>query len=93
MSMSMHVVGFKPADELWKKMKAAFDACKNAGVAPPLAVNDYFDGNDPGDAPGMEVDILSKAARSWKDDSREGFEVDVSALPPGVRYIRFYCSW
>lgn len=27
MGMSMHVVGYKPADEHWKKMKAAWDAC------------------------------------------------------------------
>ena len=93
MSMSMHVVGFKPADEQWKKMKAAWDACKSAGVDPPLEVHEYFDGDDPGDAPGIEVDILSKATRKWQDDSREGFDVDVSALPSGVRYIRFYCSW
>lgn len=93
MGMSMHVVGFRPADEQWAKMKAAWDACVDAGTQPPKEVIDFFDGEHPGDAPGKEVNIRDKGAEDWRDDCREGFMVDIQALPPGVRYIRFYCSW
>ena len=93
MGMSMHVVGYKPADEHWKKMKAAWDACAAADIEPPEAVSDFFDDEDPGDAPGKEVEIEGAGAKEWKDDMREGYEVDITALPEGVRFVRFYCSW
>lgn len=32
MSMSLNVMGFKPPDEKWKQMKAAYEACCAAGV-------------------------------------------------------------
>lgn len=93
MSMSMHVCGYKPADDRWRQMKAAWDACIDDGVDPPKEVADFFGWNDPGDKPGMEVQIYGGAARKWVDDGREGFEVDVTALPEGVRFVRFYCAW
>ncbi len=94
MGMSMHVIGYMPADEKWKKMKTVWDACKAARVEPPEEVDEFFEGEDPGDAPGKEVDLeYSGAAKEWKDDMREGFEVDVTQLPEGVRFIRFYCAF
>ena len=91
--MSMHVVGYKPADDHWKKMKAAWDACAAANIRPPKEVDDFFDGEDPGDAPGKEVEINGRDAEKWEDKWREGYEVDITALPEGVRFVRFYCSW
>lgn len=91
--MSMHVVGFMPADDHWRKMKAAWDACAAAGSEPPASVYDFFGGEAPGDAPGKEVEIQGEGAKEWRDNYREGFEVDVTALPQGVRFIRFYCSY
>lgn len=64
MSMSMHVVGFSPADEHWKKMKSAWDACVAAGIDPPAEVSNFFDGEDPGDAPGKEVEIEGHGAKA-----------------------------
>lgn len=94
MGMSMHVVGYRPADDEWKRKKAVWDACKAAGVNLPKEVDDFFDSSDPGDSPGMEVALMGKGAERWDgNSSREGFQVDVEALPPGVRYVRFYCSW
>jgi hypothetical protein len=93
MSMSMTVVGFRAADDRWRKMKAAWDACAAVGVAPPPEVGEFFGGEDPGDAQGMEVDILDRGAKKWSDEYREGYEVDIQALPDGVRFLRFYCSW
>lgn len=89
MSMSTHVVGFKPPDDKWKKMKAVWDACQEAQASLPEEVVDFFDGSDP-DPAGVEVKIK---AREWSDDSSEGYEIDVDAIPKGVKVIRFYNSF
>jgi len=71
--MSTHVVGFRPPDEKWKKMKAVWDACEAAGAKIPDEVSDFFDGEEP-DARGVEVDLEeSDVAKKWRDDGREGF--------------------
>ena len=57
MGMSTHVVGFKPADDKWKKMKAVWDACSDADSEIPQSVDKFFDGQYPGDNPGMAVNI------------------------------------
>lgn len=92
MGMSLNVVGFRPADDQWRKMKAAWDACKTAGIEPPREVVKFFDDVYPGDKPGQEVE-LGVAKREWKDDYRHGFEIDIEAIPDGVRYLWFYNSW
>jgi hypothetical protein len=81
MSMSTRVVGFRPADETWTQMKNIWDTCKVAGVEPPERVLAFFQGDYPGDKPGMEVDTQS------------GFELDITKLPPSVNILRFYNSW
>ena len=92
MSMSMNVVGYMPADENWNKMKAAWQACTEAGVSPPDAVSDFFGGEDPGGMPGKEVWIQGAGVKKLEDENREGYEVDITALPEGVRFVRFYRS-
>jgi hypothetical protein len=92
MGMSTDIVGYRPADEQWKKMKAAWDACNAAGIPPPTEVSEFFDDEYPDDTPGQEV-ALGMAKREWSDDYRQGFEIDIEALPHGVRYLRFYNSW
>jgi hypothetical protein len=90
MGMSTHVIGFRPADEQWRKMKAVWDGCEAAGVEVPFEVDRFFQGEAPGDKPGMEVDIKI-ALQQWDDGNyRSGFELDVTKLPEGVRFIRFY---
>ena len=93
MSMSIRLVGFQPADEQWQKMKAAWDACIAADIDPPDAVSEFFDGEDPTDAPGREIEIEGHGATAWEDEFSSGYEVDIQALPKGVRFVRFYCSW
>lgn len=92
MGMSMHVVGFRPADDKWNKMKAAWDACEAAGLPIPEEVENYFEDEYPGDKPGMEVE-LGEAVQELNREGEEGYQVDVTKLPDGVRFIRFYCSW
>jgi hypothetical protein len=93
MGMSMHIVGFRPPDERWKKMKQVWDACAQAGVSPPSEVEKFFGGERP-DENGVEVRLLpGPAVREFKQDMQEGFEVDVSKLPADLKIIRFFCSW
>lgn len=89
MGMSMHVVGFRPPDSKWEIMKQIYDACRKAGIEPPDEVQEFFDYQAPDDA-GVEIDVT---VSEWRDDSREGFEVDINELPPDLNLIRFYCSW
>lgn len=93
MGMSMHVVGFKPADDKFKKMKAVWDACKQAGISLPTEAVQFFDGNPP-DERGVRVDIRdSDCAWDYESQSCRGFEVDVKKLPKDVTIIRFIVSY
>jgi hypothetical protein len=92
MGADLHVVGFMPADEKWTKMKMAWDACKAAGIEPPKEVEDFFSGEYPGDKPGREVQLGVLACKEWNNDYASGFEIDITLLPQGVRFIRAYLS-
>ena len=89
MSMSTHIIGFKPPDKKWQAMKDVWDACETAGIAIHPAVIDFFEGETP-DPSGVEVELLM---RTWQDDSRQGFEIDITDIPDNVWTIRFYNSW
>ena len=94
MGMSTHVVGFRPPDKKWLKMKAAYEACEAADIAVPDDIEDFFDGEGPSDKPGMEVQIKrTEAVKEWSDDSRSGYEIDVTKLPKDVTVIRVYNSF
>jgi hypothetical protein len=93
MSMSTHIVGFKPPDEKWKAMKAIWEACERGHVPLPREVIDFFAGNPPDDA-GVEVPLDKHACVSpHKSEGQNGYEVDVTALPKDVTIIRFFNSW
>lgn len=87
MGMTTHVYGFRPPDEKWRAMKAAWDACCTVGVAPPVAVEAFFGGEPPDDA-GVSVE-LGGAVAAYAGDMEEGFEVQVALLPADVAVIRF----
>ena len=93
MGMSTNIVGFKPADEKWNKMKDVWDICKMAEIDPPDEVLRFFDHVYPGDAPGMEVKLSEPSVVEWSDRYRSGFEVNIDLLPKDVKFIRFYNSW
>ena len=101
MSMSTHIIGFRPPDEKWRKMKAVWDACVAADMSIPNTVHEFFGGESP-DPNGVEVDLFSSAlyhhgkpsaVKKWNADMQEGFEVDVTKLPKDVTIIRFYNSY
>lgn len=92
----MRIVAFRPADEMWRRMKAVWDACLTAGINLPAEVERYFNGEAP-DPHGVELAEHqlreAGAVRDWEADMCEGFEVDVSKLPPEVTVVRFYINY
>lgn len=92
MGMSTHVVGFRPPDEKWQQMKAVWDACQAAHIAPPAEVEEFFQGEPPDDQ-GVEVRLDGQALREWTNEYASGYEVVVDKLPRDVTVIRFYNSW
>ncbi|GAF68286.1 unnamed protein product [marine sediment metagenome] len=93
MGMSTHVIGFKPPDEKWAKMKAVWDACEVSDITTPETVYNFFEGEPPDDS-GVRIELETDGCvTQWKGDMEDGFEVDVSKLPPDVTVIRFYNAW
>ena len=91
MSVSLSVNGYKPADEKWAKMKEIWDTCKSLGFQPPKEVCTFFDGEPPGDKPGMECS-LGDSISDWCSEYESGYEIDVSKIPVDIRVIRAYLS-
>lgn len=93
MSMSTGVLGFKPADEKFYKMKEVFESCQELGIAPPDEVDDYFDGYGvEGDGVRVEIEEL-ECCTEYKADMENGYEIDITKLPKDVKIIRFYNSY
>jgi hypothetical protein len=92
MGMSMHVIGIKPPDDRWNKMKGAYDACQAAGIPVPDAVLSFFEGEEP-DPLGVRVDIPAYARDDYQESARDVIEVDLSKLDPDVTVLRFYNAW
>jgi hypothetical protein len=91
MSMSTSVIGFRPPDQKWMKMKAAWDACVDAGIPIPKDIDTFFGYEEP-DKEGVRVD-LGDALKEWSQDSTMYRDVDISKLPKDVTIIRFSNSW
>lgn len=92
MSMSTSIVGFRPPDEQWEKMKRVYESCVAAGVQIPADVDKFFDYDPPGTRPGAEVDIEPAVTR-FNEQYRDGFQIDLSKLPKDVRFIRVVNSY
>jgi hypothetical protein len=89
--MSSHVVGFRPPDADWLKMKLAYDSCEAAGVPVPDVVDKFFN-CEPPDELGVQVN-LDSAATHWSADMQEGMEIELAKVPKSVTHIRFYNSY
>ena len=90
MGCDISVIGFRPPDEKWKKMKAVYDACQVAGIKTPKEVHDFFGWDTPSDD-GVTVDIKSAAEYQRNDDS-ECIKVDIRKLPQDVNILIFSLS-
>lgn len=91
MGMSTHVIAFRPPDEKWRRMKAIYDACVAGDIEIPVEVDDFFNDKHP-DENGVEVDI-DEILEKWSDESRSGYQIEISKLPKGITILRFYNSW
>lgn len=101
MSMSTHVVGFRPRDATWQQFKAIYDNCTAAGINVPDKVNEFFNWMEP-DERGIVVELShadghdknpDAPVSSFQDDSSQGLIVDLAKLPSGVTHLKFYNSW
>ena len=94
MGMSTHVIGFRPPDDEWRRMKAAWDACDRAGVPAPAKVLEFFN-HEPPDECGVEVKLGTEALREYGTErpQRAIWDVHLDKLPPGLKIIRFFNSW
>ena len=79
----------EPTDEFHKKY-TAFKACQDAGIEPPQALWDYFDGDEPNPS-GLAVQI---DAREFEDGSY-GYihEIDLTKLRPDITKIQIWMSY
>jgi hypothetical protein len=96
MGMHTYVEGFKPPGDLWKKMKAVWDACEDAKLSKPEAVVEFFNGEAP-DPAGVRMDQKDLencgCVVDYKHEARDGFEVSLEKIPHGVTIIRFVNSY
>ena len=100
MGMSMSVTAFKPANDKWRKMKAIWDSCEEAGIPIPREVEKYFNDEDPdeagvkiGDWGRGETELHPPWLTQCDAEMQQGFEIDTSKLPKDVSIVRFVCSW
>lgn len=92
MSITHYVVGVIPADEDFHKMYQVYEACQRAKVPVPDEVLKFFNWEKP-DLAGMIVDLdRSPAVKRWRDDYRQGYEIELDQLPPQVKFIRAIIS-
>ena len=92
MGMNTHVVGIKPPNEKWKKMKEVWDACESAEIEPPKEVYDFFEGEGP-DEKGVRVNLNKQCCSKFKADCQEGLEIDLTKISSDIKIVRFYNSW
>lgn len=87
MSLTLRIAVYRPRDEEFDNMKAAWNACQKAHIPIPKQVSDFFDGMDPNEMPGVEIDV-TQCLRRYETHDEAGFELDLQTLPSGSRYIR-----
>lgn len=94
MSMSTRVVGFRPPDDTYERMKAVYESCKAAGIGVPDKVQEFFNWGEPSEH-GTEVRLPDGCVSEYADGyrSQQGIDVRLDALPPNITVIRFYNSW
>lgn len=97
MGMTTHVMGFRPPNDKWKKMKTIWDLCLEEKIKVPEEVAEFFDHDHP-DEVGVEVTLVGNgvandSVKEWCRDGERGFQVDISLLPKGLNFIRFYNSY
>lgn len=96
MSMSSHVIGVRDLDGAFAKMIAAKVACEEAGIPYPQQIINYFlHAGESEDYLRREMESIdiTVAVTQYNRKGTDGFEVDLSKLPDGVKSIRFENSY
>lgn len=96
---SVNVVGIRPPDAEWEKMKAVWDSCEEAGIEVPKKVEDYFGGE--GKAPheeGLCVKVEAEICHS--DDERMCLDIncnrgsymliEMAQLPANITHLKVW---
>ena len=93
MGMSTSVLLLKDRNDLeYKKNLKVLLACKDAGVELPKEIDDYFGGDGLDNDPEYPLQIKF-IPTDYNAECEEGYEIDVSKLPPGTKTIRFVNSY
>jgi hypothetical protein len=87
-----NVVGFRPPDEEYHRMKASYDCHCRLDLDPPHQVDEFFGAMGMPDDAGTEVS-MGDAVRDWEGFGMAGLEIEVDKLPSYVKIIRFINWW
>lgn len=78
---------------------AVLKACQEAGIGLPHELEGYFgakgirlDSVSPDGAISVELGTAD-GVKGWRGDEKQGYDVDLSKLPAGVKTIRVYISY
>jgi len=83
MMVAMKVIGIElGSSEDYRLNAAAWRACVSAGIEPPKVLVDYFQGGEPVEQEGRQVEIPSEVVDG-------NLEVDTSSIPMNVQKLRF----
>lgn len=95
MSMSTYLIGIKPKDENWHRMRMILELCERGKVQAPAEVLKYFEGAPDRSDDGVLVYLSAQSVgcKEYVSDSKEGFDVDLSKLDPEIKILRFVNSW
>ncbi len=101
MGISWYVDGIRPPDATWRKMKAVLEACREAKIAEPKEVREFFKGETP-DEKGVLINLglmyekpKTPGVERYEGEESSGFEVDLDKLrehDPTIKILRFYVS-
>lgn len=104
MSVSLYAQAILPANDEYKAKAQAYRACEIAGIPIPQQLVDFF-GDSPPDDDGTVFPLFAnhlgghvaqkhECAVRWTDgEMLDGIQIDVTKLPSGTRYVRFYGAW
>src|SRR4029079_17217696 len=80
----------KLVDEDYQRKVEAYWTCKKAGISIPAELMELFHGGDPDPVVGGP-DVQDLEGVRYEEEGRKVFEIDITKLPAGTRFVRFYC--
>lgn len=98
MGMSTYVQAFRDMDGEFKRMMEIKKFCDERDVSYPVEVAQYF-GSSISESEKyiteemLQVKLPTSAIEEFRDDMREGIEINVANIPKEVKTIRFVNSY